>query len=75
MFGEALATQPRVPARFVLYFKGDSDRLTAESQAVLPHVDRSITGRRAGDIVGHTDTMETRDYNCPPRPPARGTSP
>ena len=65
LFGEALAAQPGPPARFILYFKGDSDELTPESQARLPDVVQSIRERRAGDVgvVGHTDTVGTRQYN------------
>jgi outer membrane protein OmpA-like peptidoglycan-associated protein len=65
LFGDALAVQPGEPGRFVLYFKGDSDELTAESQALLPDIVRDVRVRRAGDvgIVGHTDTVGTREYN------------
>lgn len=65
VFGAALAAQPRPPARFLLYFEGDSDRLTAESQRRLAEVARSVVERRAlaVSIVGHTDTMGAREYN------------
>jgi outer membrane protein OmpA-like peptidoglycan-associated protein len=65
LFGEAIAAQPPPPARFVLYFRGDSDQLTPDSEALLPNVARSIAERRPSDvsIVGHTDTVGTRDYN------------
>src|SRR5262249_12730652 len=47
------------------YFRGDSDQLTQESQALLPDVARSIAERRPSDvsIVGHTDSVGARDYN------------
>jgi outer membrane protein OmpA-like peptidoglycan-associated protein len=65
VFGAALAAQPGPPARFVLYFEGDSDRLTAESQRRLAEVARTVVERRAlaVSIVGHTDTVGTREYN------------
>ncbi len=65
VFAEALAAQPPAPAHFVLHFRGDSDQLTPESEALLANVVRSIAERRPSDvsIVGHTDTMGTRDYN------------
>jgi outer membrane protein OmpA-like peptidoglycan-associated protein len=65
VFGAALAARPGPPARFVLYFEGDSDRLTAESQRRLAEVARSVVERRAlaVSIVGHTDTVGTREYN------------
>jgi len=65
IFGAALAARPGPPAHFVLYFEGDSDRLTAESQTRLAEVARSVVERRAlaVSIVGHTDTVGTREYN------------
>ncbi len=65
VFGAALAARPGPPAHFVLYFEGDSDRLTAESQMRLAEVARSVVERRAlaVSIVGHTDTVGTREYN------------
>ena len=35
IFGEALAAQPAGPARFILYFKDDSEELTPESEKLL----------------------------------------
>lgn len=65
VFGAALAARPGPPAHFVLYFEGDSDRLIAESQTRLAEVARSVVERRAlaVRIVGHTDTVGTREYN------------
>ena len=65
IFGEALAAQPAAPARFILYFKDDSEELTPESELLLPEVFRTIRDRGALDIsvIGHTDTIGTRDYN------------
>lgn len=65
VFGAALAARPGPPAHFLLYFEGDSDRLTAESQTRLAEVARSVVQRRAlaVSIVGHTDTVGTREYN------------
>ena len=65
VFGAALAARPGPPARFVLYFEGDSDTLTGDSRARLGEIVRSVAERRAIDvsIVGHTDTVGTRAYN------------
>jgi OmpA family len=65
VFGAAIAAQPRPPARFLLYFEGDSDTLTTESKVRLGEVVRSVVERRAMDvsIVGHTDTVGSRTYN------------
>src|SRR5262249_44197266 len=60
-----LATLPPEPVRFVLYFRQDSDDLTAESQALLPQFFRAVRDRSPADvsIVGHTDTVADREYN------------
>ena len=65
IFGEALAAQPAGPARFVLYFKDDSEELTPDSEALLAEVFRTLRDRGALDIsvIGHTDTIGTREYN------------
>jgi outer membrane protein OmpA-like peptidoglycan-associated protein len=65
IFGEALTAQPARPARFILYFKDDAEELTPESEVLLPVVFRTIRDRGAMDIsvIGHTDTLGTRDYN------------
>jgi outer membrane protein OmpA-like peptidoglycan-associated protein len=65
IFGHALAAQPAAPARFILYFKDDSEELTPDSEVFLPEVFRTIRDRGAMDIsiIGHTDTMGARDIN------------
>jgi outer membrane protein OmpA-like peptidoglycan-associated protein len=65
VFGEALASQPAAPARFILYFKEDSEELTPESEVLLPEVFRTAHDRGALDIsvIGHTDTIGAREYN------------
>ena len=63
--GPALAALPKPPARFILYFKYDSDDLTRESQALLQTVLDTIRDRAPVDVsvVGHTDTMGKKGYN------------
>ena len=65
VFGAAIAARPGPPARFVLYFEGDSDTLTKDSKVRLGEVVRSVVERRAIDvsIIGHTDTVGSRAYN------------
>jgi outer membrane protein OmpA-like peptidoglycan-associated protein len=65
LFGPALAALPPEPVHFILYFKGDSDELTAESQALLPQFLQLVRERSPADvsIVGHTDTVGTQRYN------------
>lgn len=65
IFGAALAVQPAGPARFILYFREDSEDLTPEAEALIPEVlwtarDRSAT---VISIIGHTDTTGDRGYN------------
>jgi outer membrane protein OmpA-like peptidoglycan-associated protein len=64
-FGETLASLPLKPVHFILYFKGDSDDLTPQSQALLPQFFKTVRDRSPADIsiVGHTDTMGERKYN------------
>ena len=64
--GPALNALPKPPAKFILYFKHDSDELTTRSLAKLPVVLRTIRERFPVDIsiVGHTDTLGGRPYNA-----------
>jgi outer membrane protein OmpA-like peptidoglycan-associated protein len=65
IFGHALAAQPAGPARFILYFKDDSEELTPESTVFLAEVFRTVRDRGALDlsVIGHTDTLGAREYN------------
>ena len=58
IFGETLSSLPMPPQSFMLYFRLDSDELTAASRQLLPEVMRAISARAAPDfaVVGHTDT-------------------
>ncbi|MBN1141691.1 MAG: OmpA family protein [Deltaproteobacteria bacterium] len=64
-FSQALASQPRPPVKFILYFLPSSDELTEESTALLPQILQTIRDRNSTDIVisGHTDTVGSREYN------------
>lgn len=65
MFGAALAVQPSGPARFLLYFRENSEDLTPESEALVPEVLRTVRDRSATaiTIIGHTDTTGDRNSN------------
>lgn len=61
IFGDALASLPRAPRHFILYFQFDSDELTEESRRLLPEI-RTVIGQYVVPdvvVVGHTDTMGT----------------
>ena len=65
VFAAALAAAPVRPARYTLFFRGDSDRMTTKSQAELPAIAREILDRPAPEVslVGHADTTESPAYN------------
>ena len=64
-FGPAMAAMPQLPAKFILYFRFDSDQLNPESQEVMPSVFQAITQRDSTDISinGHTDRSGDAAYN------------
>jgi outer membrane protein OmpA-like peptidoglycan-associated protein len=59
LFGAALAAMPPGPQHFTLYFRFESDTLTAESSALVPRILQAVTEFPVPDVVviGHTDTM------------------
>jgi peptidoglycan-associated lipoprotein len=64
-FKQALAAQPVLPKRFLLYFETGGVQLTAESQQLLPQVLDEILLHPAVDIsvIGHTDTAGDAEKN------------
>lgn len=58
LFGDALAALPPPAHSFMLFFRFDSEELTAESRALVPEILRAIKDRPVPDViaVGHTDT-------------------
>jgi len=63
-FGAAMAARPKLPVRYVLYFKTGTT-LTSESDALIPTIIAEAASRPALDIsvIGHTDTVYTSEYN------------
>jgi outer membrane protein OmpA-like peptidoglycan-associated protein len=57
-FGSLLSTLPPAAQHFTLYFRFETDELTAESRALLPEILRAVKERPLPEIVitGHTDT-------------------
>jgi peptidoglycan-associated lipoprotein len=57
-FGSLLSTLPPAAQHFTLYFRFESDELTAESRALIPDILGSVKQRPAPEVVvtGHTDT-------------------
>jgi outer membrane protein OmpA-like peptidoglycan-associated protein len=60
-FGDVLSALPPAPQHFTLYFRFESDELTAESQALVPDILRAVKERPVPEVVvtGHTDTTGT----------------
>lgn len=64
-FKDALASQPKLPLHFLLYFISGTNDLTEASLELIPDVLRAIENRRSTDIsvVGHTDRVGSASYN------------
>jgi outer membrane protein OmpA-like peptidoglycan-associated protein len=65
IFAAALRAQPRLPARFVLYFRQGSDELTPESTRDFEAVFLDVRERPylEMEVIGHTDSRGTADVN------------
>jgi len=63
-FGAAMAARPKLPVRYLLYFKTGTT-LTSESEALIPGIIAEAASRPALDmsVIGHADTVFTADYN------------
>lgn len=64
-FGPAIASTPKKPASFYLYFYEGGSQLTAASAAEIPKFFNEIKQRPAPDIsvIGHTDTVGSAEDN------------
>lgn len=64
-FGELLSALPPAPLHFILYFRFESDELTAESRALVPAILGSVKNRPVPEVVvtGHTDTTGSATSN------------
>ncbi len=65
VFKESLKAKPEDPLKFILYFKTDTIKLSAESEKQLPEILLTITNREVPDIevIGHTDRTASAEYN------------
>jgi outer membrane protein OmpA-like peptidoglycan-associated protein len=59
LFGDALAALPPAPRHFTLYFRFESDALTAQSTALVPTILTAVRDLTVPEVViiGHTDSM------------------
>ena len=64
-FGTALEGLPAPQLEFTLYFDLGSDRLSAESEALLANILQAVQARNSTDvsIIGHTDTTDSPQAN------------
>ena len=65
VFGAALAALPPAPRHFTLYFRFESDTLTADSAALVPEILKTVKATPVPEVVvvGHTDTMGDKKAN------------
>jgi outer membrane protein OmpA-like peptidoglycan-associated protein len=66
IFGDALSARPKPPRNFRLNFVFNADTLTEESKIAFEGVFEDIKTRPHYDVevVGHTDTKGTAEYNA-----------
>lgn len=64
-FSAALAAQPALPERFLIYFQTGGASLTPASEAEIPRVLSTIRARgpSAVSVIGHTDTVSGKRWN------------
>jgi peptidoglycan-associated lipoprotein len=64
-FGQVLSALPPAPQHFTLYFRFESDELTAESRALVPEILAVVKKRPLPEIIvtGHTDTTGSSGSN------------
>ncbi len=65
IFKTTIASLPVLPRRFILYFQGDSARLTDQSRKDFEEVFTDIDRRSAYEVevTGHTDSVGDSAYN------------
>jgi outer membrane protein OmpA-like peptidoglycan-associated protein len=65
-FGDVLAALPPAPQTFTLYFRFDSDELTAESKALVSKILQAVKQRSDPEVtvIGHTDTSGNAKANA-----------
>jgi len=65
IFGSTIAGLPPAAQHFTLYFRLDSDELTAESKGTVPEIRRAVEARAVPEvtIIGHTDTTGSAANN------------
>lgn len=64
-FSAVFAAEPSPPAKFLLYFEPDSNRLVADSQLQLPKIIAAVEERLsyAIGVYGHADRTGSEEHN------------
>lgn len=64
-YGEFIATAPKAPISFLLYFEPGGTMLTTKSKKLFPEISRAIQARVPCDvnIIGHADRTGSKQYN------------
>jgi len=64
-FSEVLSAMPSSPVHYMIFFKLDSIEIMPESRLLLPEIAKTINNRHPAQlsIVGHTDTVDSVEYN------------
>jgi outer membrane protein OmpA-like peptidoglycan-associated protein len=65
IFGRVLSAMPMLAVHYMLFFKLDSAELVPDSKLLLPGILKAINERHPAElsVVGHTDTVESAEYN------------
>lgn len=65
VFGKALAVEPPISKKYILYFESDSTELLPDSKTFLPEVIDIIRQLNSFDISvnGHSDSTGSSEYN------------
>jgi outer membrane protein OmpA-like peptidoglycan-associated protein len=65
-FGDVLSALPPAPQTYTLYFRFDSDELTAESKALVTKILQAVKQRSDPEVtvIGHTDTSGNAKANA-----------
>ncbi len=65
LYKDALAAEPQIPTKFILYFQSGDVLLDAKSITLLEEIHTTIQQKKSQDIsvIGHTDTLGDSEYN------------
>ncbi len=64
-YGSLIASAPKPPINFLIYFEPSTVVMTSQSQQLFPEVHKAIEERLPCDvnIIGHADSTGSKEYN------------